>query len=226
MLVMAGWNLAVGIGVSIFSFHLVGAIFGIMCPEKYRLWEKAMVKAGSAKKEMDDAQKELADIMKDSSPDIPSAILAPDTMGEVLEKTYRVKMEDVRAILGMDQATFDAAIVDMAIEFGFWIDGDHLAFDEGNHTAFIDRVKQLNNKHVLMGKIAGAMNGSRRVPLKDIQDITCLEARALDDRIIDWAIQFGFKIGRRARAGSREGSRVHHRPPDVLPVGTSFNVMG
>jgi hypothetical protein len=180
--------------ISAILFLSLATIFLILGLSRYKDWKKATKKEGKTKKDRDDAQNILNELLRKPSPELSPGILAPDLIGVLVEMGFRVKMEDVRVVMGMDQAMFDAAIVDMAIELGFWIDGDYLVFDEGNTATFMDRVKLFNNKHVLIGKVTDAMNGSRRVPMKDIQEITRLEARALDEWVIDWAVQFGFKI--------------------------------
>ncbi len=187
-------SIATTVGLSVFLFLFLGIFFGLLFIDQYTKWKGNDARAGIFKGEEDAAILRLKKLLEPTGMCIPPEILDPDSISTVLQKTCSIRMEDVRAILGMDNDMFDTAIIDMAIELGFWIDGDDLVFDDGNQTTFMDWVKQIHAKNALLGQLADSMAGTGRIPMKDIKELTHLEDAQLDDRIIDWAIQFGFKI--------------------------------
>ncbi len=180
--------------ITIFIFVFLGAFLGILSFSEFKAWEKANSKALHAITMRAETLQKLKELTGTPPADIPGSLLIPETISDILWKGFPVRMQHVQALLGMNQEAFDDNIVDMAIEHGFWIDGDNLVFDSGSHVAFMAKVKELHGRHALLERISCAMTSTGRVSMNDLKEFTRLDAGAMDEQVIDWAIEFGFKI--------------------------------
>lgn len=61
-----------------------------------------------------------------------------EKLKKILKVSVRIKMEQMRNILEMDQKTFDKKIIDWADEFGFTIDGDYISISKESVDDFIN----------------------------------------------------------------------------------------
>jgi hypothetical protein len=160
----------------------------------YNEWKDNRDKLEKVKKLKEELASSLVQILGASGPSIPAEILDLNSISCMLQKNAPILIEDVRTILGMDHRTFDALIIKKAIELGFWIDGDGLLFDKAEYKPFLDWMEKCNDHRMRIDKIAASMTKFNAIHIVDLKELMGLEDSLLDNTIIDWSTQFGFKI--------------------------------
>jgi len=180
--------------LTVFVNIFVRSCFAPIIVILFNAWGTARKKEMKANDMRENALKKLKELAKTPPTEIPESLMVPETLGKILQKGFSIRMKDVRALLGMEQEAFDTAIVDMAIEYGFWIDGDNLVFDAGKYDMFMDKVREIFGMRQLLERISGSMTERGRVFLSDLKEFTRLDAGSMDDQVIDWTTEFGFKI--------------------------------
>ena len=60
-----------------------------------------------------------------------------DQLRKIIKVSTRIRQDQMRKILKMNEDTFNEQIISWACEFGFKIDGDYVTFSEGDTDAFI-----------------------------------------------------------------------------------------
>ena len=67
---------------------------------------------------------------------------AADQLRKIMKVSTRIRQDQLRKLLKMEEDTFNERIIEWAEEFGFKIDGDYVAFGGGDVDAFIQSLDQ------------------------------------------------------------------------------------